>query len=95
MLDIIPTIPDTPVMVKRKAANPVVLLSVSLRRSELDRLTEICAARGQTKTDFVRAAIGVAAKVPNTKTPRPLTGACLELHKAKVRRDARRAKRKG
>lgn len=79
----------------RKGADPIILLTVSLRQSERDRLTEICAERGQTKSDFVRAAIGVAASVPATKTPRPLVGACLENHRAKVRRDARRARKKG
>lgn len=95
MLDIVPPLSDTPVMSRRNAADPIVLVTISLRQSERERLNAICAERGQGKSDFVRAAIGVAAKVPDTRTPRPLTGACLELHKAKVRRDRRRAKKKG
>ena len=63
-------------------------VSVFLRVEEFEALAALCEARGQTRADFLRAAIQVADRIPIIHT-RPLSGACLELHKAKVRRDQR------
>ena len=68
-------------------------VTVFLRTQEYEALAAICAERGQTRADFLRAAIQVADKVPIIHT-RPLSGACLELHKAKVRREKRAKGRK-
>jgi hypothetical protein len=63
-------------------------VTVYLRVEEFEALAALCEARGQTRSDFLRAAIEVADRVPIINT-RPLSGACLELHKAKVRREKR------
>ena len=76
---------------KRKPSRKPVL--VMLDPEDYDRLAELCRKRGQNRADFLRAAIQVADKVPVINT-RPLSGACLERHKAKVRRE-KAAKRRG
>lgn len=61
-------------------------VTVFLDRSDFEKLREICERRGQSRADFLRAAISVAKSVPATKT-RPLSGACLERHLARLRRE--------
>lgn len=73
-----------------------ILVSMLLSAEDHARLSAICEARGQSKADFLRAALEVHESVPNINT-RPLSGACLEKHRAKQRRDKareRRARRK-
>ena len=74
---------------KRRSARAVL---VYLSDEDADRLAAVCKERGQSRADFLRAAIRVADKVPADKTPR-LFGACLERHRARVRREKRRAAR--
>ena len=76
---------------KRKPSRKPVL--VMLAPEDYDRLAELCRERGQNRADFLRAAIGAADKIPVINT-RPLSGACLERHKARLRRE-RAAQRRG
>jgi hypothetical protein len=72
-------------------------VTVFLSMDDYDRLAAICKSRGQSRADFLRAAMQVADKVPSLKT-RPLVGACLEKHKTRLRRvqaAQRRLERKG
>ena len=72
-------------------------VTVFLSLKDYDQLTAICKERGQSRADFLRAAMQVAEKVPNLNT-RPLAGICLEKHKARLRRERaaeRRREKKG
>lgn len=66
---------------------------VKLSREDFDKLTEICKERGQSRADFLRGAIEVHKKIPVIKT-RPLSGACLDRHLARVEREKREKRRK-
>ena len=72
-------------------------ICILLKPEEHQRLTTICKDRGQSKADFLRAAIEVHELVPVVKT-RPLVGACLDKHLARLereKRDRRRKRKKG
>lgn len=61
-------------------------VTVMLSEEDFSRLTQICKVRGQSRADFLRGAIGVHEQVPVIKT-RPLSGACLERHLARLERE--------
>ena len=70
------------------------VVTVYLSEQDFARLDSICKAREQSKADFLRGAMQVHRKIPVLNTPRPLVGACLDNHKARLRRE-KRAARKG
>ncbi len=57
------------------------------------RLDALCRARRQSKADFLRSAMTVAEAVPLLRT-KPLSGAALDRHLAKLRRERRRRPKK-
>lgn len=72
-------------------------VTVFLSREDYDRLAAICKERGQSRADYLRSAIKVPDAIPVLQT-RPLTGACLDKHLARVAREKRgrkSSKRKG
>ena len=84
-------------MTKDESKSQRKAVTVFLSLKDFDRLTAICKGRRQSRADFLRGAMEVADKVPNINT-RPLAGACLEKHKARLKRERaarRRRERKG
>ncbi len=65
---------------------------VYLSREDFEKLSRVCEERGQTRADFLRSALDVPEKIPAKKT-RPLSGACLDRHLARLERE-KREKRK-
>lgn len=82
-----PTPPNPPTWQRKKS------VTVFLDAEEFDLLARLCEERGQTRADFLRAAMHAADRIPATRTEWPLAGAVLEKHKAKVRRERRQAKK--
>ncbi len=74
-------------------------VTVHLDERDFRRLNELCDERGQSKTDYIRAAIRVPEHVPimstrpNVKNKR-LRGAPMRSHQAKLRREKRKAARR-
>ena len=66
---------------------------VFLSQEDYDRLTKICESRQQSRADYLRAALTVPSAIPNFNS-RPLVGICLDRHRAKLKRERRKAKRK-
>lgn len=69
-------------------------VTIMLDRARFDALTAICEDYGISRADFLRSAIANHEHVPAVRT-RPTTGICLERHKARIRREKRKAKGKG
>lgn len=75
----------------RNARFPVM---VYLTREDFETLSAVCEERGQSRADFLRSALKVHERIPAEKT-RPLTGACLERHLARLEREKREKRKRG
>jgi hypothetical protein len=63
-----------------------ILVSMLLNAEDHARLTELCQSRKQSKADFLRGAMLAHEVIPVIKT-KPLSGACLDKHQARLKRE--------
>ena len=80
--------PMTTPIHKDKKKRPV---TVFLSLEDYDKLAQVCTANGISRADFLRSALAVHPRIPMINT-RPLSGACLQRHKARLAREMRAAR---
>ncbi len=82
--------PMTTPIHKDKNKRPV---TVFLSLEDYDKLARVCADNGVSRADFLRSALAVHQRIPMINT-RPLSGACLQLHEARLAREMRAARKR-
>jgi hypothetical protein len=74
-----------------KAGDEKKTVTVFLSKREYDDLAAVIQGRAQSRADFLRDAIAAHECIPQVHR-RKLTGVCLNLHKARLRREKREGK---